>query len=208
MTKRWAWVLAAGLLVTAVGAQMVGPVSSLWASGALPANAVLLGAGGSAVKASAALTDNGTTLAATEPITSTGSVTSVIMRSHVAATGIGGLFGGTGADFGVYGESAPNLWSLGYSPDQATLTPVFQWNAAGNAALGPIASPAGNFAAGTIQPKAAAFSTLAACAAGTEGTTAAVTDSTTNAWGATVTGAGTFHVLAYCDGTAWTVAAK
>ena len=50
-----------------------------------------------------------------------------------------------------------------------------------------------------------AFSTLPTCAAGTEGTTAAVSDSTTATWGATITGTGTHHVLAYCDGTNWTV---
>jgi len=38
---------------------------------------------------------------------------------------------------------------------------------------------------------------------------AAVTDSTTNTWGAAITtGGGSNHVLAYCDGTNWTVAAK
>jgi hypothetical protein len=51
------------------------------------------------------------------------------------------------------------------------------------------------------------FSTLPACGEETEGEMAAVTDSTTNAWGATITGSGTKHVLAYCDGTHWTVAA-
>lgn len=49
---------------------------------------------------------------------------------------------------------------------------------------------------------------LITCASGTEGTTAAVTDSTTNTWGATVAGGGTLHVFAYCDGTSWTVIGK
>jgi len=52
------------------------------------------------------------------------------------------------------------------------------------------------------------FSTLPLCAAGTEGEHAAVTDSTTSTWGATITGSGANHVLAYCDGTNWTVAGK
>jgi hypothetical protein len=39
-------------------------------------------------------------------------------------------------------------------------------------------------------------------------TCAAVTDSTTAVWGATATGGGTNHVLAYCDGTNWTAAGK
>ena len=52
------------------------------------------------------------------------------------------------------------------------------------------------------------FSALVPCSAGVEGQTGAVTNSTTNTWGATITGGGSFHVLAYCDSTAWTVAAK
>ena len=52
------------------------------------------------------------------------------------------------------------------------------------------------------------FSSLATCASGIEGSLQAVTDSTTNAWGATITGSGANHVLAYCDGTNWTVVAK
>jgi hypothetical protein len=52
------------------------------------------------------------------------------------------------------------------------------------------------------------FSTLSSCTSGREGTMAAVNDSTTNTWGATITGSGSNHVLAYCDGTNWTVAAK
>lgn len=52
------------------------------------------------------------------------------------------------------------------------------------------------------------FSSLPSCAAGTEGTSMSVTDSTTVTWGATITGGSTSHVLAYCNGTNWTVAAK
>jgi len=55
--------------------------------------------------------------------------------------------------------------------------------------------------------KPVTFSSLSACASGLEGTIAAVTNSTTNNWGATITNGGTDHVLAYCDGTKWTVAA-
>lgn len=41
-----------------------------------------------------------------------------------------------------------------------------------------------------------------------EGWTRAVTNSNTNTWGATITGTGAFHVLAYYNGSAWTVAGK
>lgn len=62
--------------------------------------------------------------------------------------------------------------------------------------------------AGTVNLKAQTFASLTACVAGIEGTMAAVTDSSTATWGATVTGSSTNHVLAYCDGTNWTVAGK
>lgn len=52
------------------------------------------------------------------------------------------------------------------------------------------------------------FSALPACAGGTEGTLRGVTDSSTVTWGATITGGSSSHVLAYCDGTNWTVAGK
>lgn len=57
-------------------------------------------------------------------------------------------------------------------------------------------------------PGAVAFSTLPACSSAIEGTSRAVKDSSTATWGATVTGSSTNHVLAYCDGTNWTVAAQ
>lgn len=61
---------------------------------------------------------------------------------------------------------------------------------------------------GSLQVTTGAFSRLSACVAGLEGTMAPVNDSTTATWGGTITGSGTNHVLAYCDGTNWTVAAK
>jgi hypothetical protein len=69
--------------------------------------------------------------------------------------------------------------------------------------------PIGTVVAQTVQTGSpSTFSTLASCAGATEGTLAAVTDSTTAVWGATITGGGANHVLAYCDGTNWTVTAK
>jgi hypothetical protein len=47
-----------------------------------------------------------------------------------------------------------------------------------------------------------------AIAAPVEGTLQAFTDSSTNTWGATITGGGANHVLGYFDGTNWTVFAK
>jgi hypothetical protein len=52
------------------------------------------------------------------------------------------------------------------------------------------------------------FSAIGTCNAGNEGARAAVTDSTVNTWGTAIAGGSTNHVLAYCNGTNWTVAAK
>lgn len=49
------------------------------------------------------------------------------------------------------------------------------------------------------------FSALGPCNANSEGTERPTIDSTTNGWGAVITGGGKFHVKAYCDGTNWTV---
>ena len=57
-----------------------------------------------------------------------------------------------------------------------------------------------------ILPKT--FASYQGCSASFEGSYAAVTDSSTDVWGNTVTGGGANHVLMFCDGTNWTVAAK
>jgi hypothetical protein len=61
---------------------------------------------------------------------------------------------------------------------------------------------------GNVKRTPEIFASLPTCNAGTEGSINAVTDSSVNTWGSTVTGGGANHVLAYCDGTNWTVAAK
>lgn len=62
--------------------------------------------------------------------------------------------------------------------------------------------------AGLIRTTAVAFASLTTCSGGIEGATRAVTDSSTAVWGATITGSGGNHVLAYCNGSNWTVYAK
>jgi hypothetical protein len=64
-------------------------------------------------------------------------------------------------------------------------------------------------AGGTVRlPTALLFASLPSCVAGIEGAMRPVSDSTTATWGATIGGSGGNHVLAYCDGTNWTVMAK
>lgn len=61
---------------------------------------------------------------------------------------------------------------------------------------------------GTLILKKQAFASLTACSSTIEGAMASITDSSTITWGATITGGSTNHVMGYCDGTNWTVAAK
>lgn len=49
-----------------------------------------------------------------------------------------------------------------------------------------------------------AFSTLPACSSGNEGMIQSISDSTTATYNATITGGGTNHLIAYCNGTNWT----
>lgn len=60
----------------------------------------------------------------------------------------------------------------------------------------------------SVQLSVGSLSALGTCTSGSEGATGSINDSTVNTWGTTVTGGGTNHVLVYCDGTNWTVAAK
>lgn len=65
---------------------------------------------------------------------------------------------------------------------------------------------AGPLKAGSLRGNAVAFAGLPASPV--EGMLVAVTDSNTAVWGAVIAGGGANHVLAYYNGTAWTVAAK
>lgn len=70
-------------------------------------------------------------------------------------------------------------------------------------AFGVILSPGGYF-----QTIPVPFSMLPAASPTLEGVTRPVSDSNTAVWGAVIAGGGSNHVLAYCNGTAWTVCAK
>ncbi|HET7842358.1 MAG TPA: hypothetical protein VFM21_12160 [Terriglobia bacterium] len=61
---------------------------------------------------------------------------------------------------------------------------------------------------GRVGLKPVTFATLPTANSSLEGAIAAVSDSTTNTWGATISGGGGNHVLAYCDGSNWTVMGK
>jgi hypothetical protein len=63
-------------------------------------------------------------------------------------------------------------------------------------------------ATGNVSIGTTTFSLLGTCNSSAEGSMRPVTDSTTSTLGATVSGSGSNHVLAYCDGTNWTVMAR
>ncbi len=52
------------------------------------------------------------------------------------------------------------------------------------------------------------FGSVASCSAGIAGAIQAFSDSTTNTWGATITGSGGNTVMGFCNGSQWTVFAK
>ena len=105
----------------------------------------------------------------------------IIVGNNVVVTGAGGVSG---------------ILALGGSTSgQAT----FQAPAVAGTRGNPVTS------SNNLTLPALAFAGLPACAAGVEGTIASITDSTTTSNGATITGGGTNHVSAYCNGTNWVV---
>lgn len=80
-------------------------------------------------------------------------------------------------------------------------------SAAGTVQVGTTAANAsGHLKAASIRGNAVAFASVPATPV--EGMMCGVTDSSTATWGATITGGGANHVLAYYNGTNWTVAGK
>jgi hypothetical protein len=70
------------------------------------------------------------------------------------------------------------------------------------------AFPNSGVIAGTARLAPQTFASLPAASAANEGSLASVTDSTTAVWGATITGGGANHVLAFSNRSNWTVAGK
>jgi hypothetical protein len=81
---------------------------------------------------------------------------------------------------------------------------VMRWHGSGGVSIVSENDPG----AGAMLLKPQTFASLTTCSGTIEGAMASVTDSTVNTWGSTIAGSSTNHVMAYCDGTNWTVAAK
>lgn len=110
-------------------------------------------------------------------------------------------------DSGIGLSNNSNLSSTNIAIDESGTAPITM---AANSILISTLSGAGDGLVlhGIFQSVPVNFSALPGCNGGQEGTLAAVNDSATNTWGSTITGSSGLHVLAYCDGTNWTVFAK
>lgn len=107
------------------------------------------------------------------------------------------------------GDSLSDGVAFSFAPANATAAQIQSgiknfWNKNGSFVQGPFSMSSGG--TGTLTPQA--FASLAACSGGTEGSFAAINDSSVSVAGATITGGGGNHVLGYCNATNWVVAAQ
>lgn len=115
----------------------------------------------------------------------------------------------TAVDYGKPGDTRVDMYG-----SVAGAFTIYNSNSAGTMCIGNVSDRNNCFTATQFkldQPltqKPVAFSSALACNSTNEGTRQAFKDSTVNTWGSTIAGGGTYHVLGYCDGTNWTVAAK
>jgi len=146
--------------------------------------------------------------------------------NYTGRIGVGGLPAidkqiyalGNGNSHGVYGAAGAALYSglLGYSFDSSVSGQIGAANAYGvegiAAGAGRIAvygtasggALSASFTGGAVLLPVYTVSTLPTCGAGLNGAAAYVTDATTPAYNATLTGGGAVRVLAICNGTNWT----
>lgn len=130
---------------------------------------------------------------------------------------VGQGFNGTSyGSFGVTGFRATQNWSVGSNGTRfvvqtvqngtATSVQTFAVDHDGSMLVGGVDGTGAGLGSATLKP--VAFSSLTAASTTVEGAIACVSDSTTTTWGATITGGSSNVVLAFCDGTNWTVAGK
>jgi hypothetical protein len=142
--------------------------------------------------------------------TPTNGITTTSNYGIDAQTGLGAGSGTTTTDITIHAES-PTIASGGTLTHHYGLYLEDQTVAGSGTNSDPwgVYEVAGkNYFGGTVRVLPVTFATLPTCTSGIEGTQSPVTDSTTNTWGATITGSGSDHVLGYCDGTNWTVMGK
>lgn len=87
--------------------------------------------------------------------------------------------------------------------------PLFFQSIGGDVGIGSTNTPEATLdVTGDMRTAPTTFASLPLCSSAIQGAMRSITDSTTNTWGATIAGGGSDAVLAFCDGTNWTVAAK
>lgn len=137
-------------------------------------------------------------------ITLTGNVTSSSVSGAVAADIFvfnicqDGMGGRTFVWPATFGQAATVSPTAGICTKQ-----TFYWSGSAAIALTP-----GVTTDVLIHPSGVAFAALPACSASYAGATVPVNNSTTAVWGATITGGGANFVMAFCNGTNWTVMGK
>lgn len=123
---------------------------------------------------------------------------------YLVSTG-GGTCNGGACTLGKVTTLTPTFSAAVRSP---SLSYTYTGGAGDGTTMPSLNSTGGIQSAAFVQSTAKTFASLPACSSSLEGAMWAVTDSSTVTWGATITGGSTSHVLAYCNGTNWTVAAK
>jgi hypothetical protein len=105
-------------------------------------------------------------------------------------------------------EPSQGIFFLSNAPDSGQVGSAMNLLPNGNLSVTFPGSPTGALAVQLTRLTPLLFSALPPCDSELEGTQASVKDSGTKEWGATIEPGGTNHVLAYCDGTSWTVSAR
>lgn len=121
--------------------------------------------------------------------------------------------GASGGDPYVYLTNGVTNWSLGLDNSDSDKFVLAAASSLSGGAVNRVAVDttgnmviAGQLSAASVRGTAVAFASLPSSPV--EGMLVAVTNSSTNAWGAACDGAGALHVLCSYNGTAWTVAGK
>jgi hypothetical protein len=100
-------------------------------------------------------------------------------------------------------DDANGSWLFQWTPHLGNRVTPFQIDSAGDTIQ------TGGAFANYVSEKPSSVVQLQLCGSQTEGTLRPVVDSPVAAWGTVIaTGGGPYHVLAYCDGSAWTVMAQ
>ena len=124
-----------------------------------------------------------------------------------AISGYSGFSGGGGSgDVTVVGGGSLTSTAVmtgGGAEECQTPSAISTLSAGGNMVLAGTLTTGSGGGVGVIQPSAGTFASLPASPS--QGAIAAITNSNTNTWGATIAGGGAFKVMGYFNGTVWTV---